>query len=123
MKHLGNLIKNHIEDNKLVKKKVSETVGISASYLSSLFNESTMDCSLYERICNAIGMDPTIAFDGSAGVTKNFSDISAQTIVGPATVSIGETKALQDLLAEKERLIQVLLSASGIKIDTASTLK
>lgn len=50
---------------------------------------------------------------------KNYSDISAQTVLGPATVTIGaEQKTLLDLLAEKERLIQILLAASGIKIGT-----
>jgi len=118
MKHLGKLIKNHIEANKLVKKTVAEDVGISPTYLSTLFNQETMDCLLFEKICNTIGLTPAVAFDVPAPGTKLLSDIKAETIIGPATVTIGETKALQDLLAEKERMIQVLLATSGIKIGT-----
>jgi len=120
MKHLGKLIKNHIEANKLVKKLVAEKVGISPTYLSTLFNEETMDCLLYEKICHAIGMPPALGFDELLPGSKVLSDIKAETVIGPATVTIGETKALQDLLAEKERTIQILMAANGIQIGTKS---
>lgn len=118
MKHLGKLIKNHIEDNKLIKKEVAEKVGVSPTYLSTLFNQNSMDCELYEKICHAIGMSPHVGFDELKQSSKVLSDIHAHTVIGPATVTIGETKALQELLAEKERVIQILLATSGIKIGT-----
>lgn len=120
MKHLGNLIKNHIETNRLVKKTVAEAAGVSPTYLSTLFNQDSMDCKLYEKICHAIGLSPAAGFDDGGNYGKMLSDISANTVIGPATVTIGENKALKELLAEKERMIQVLLSASGIKIGTQS---
>lgn len=119
MKHLGKLLKNHIESNGLKKRDVSSAVGITSNYLSTLFNKESMDCELWEKLCLASGINPAIAFDAPVGVNKNFSDIHAQTVLGPATVTIGtEQKALLDLLAEKERLIQVLIAASGLKIGT-----
>lgn len=118
MKHLGKLIKNHIETNKLVKKVVAEKVGISPTYLSTLFNEESMDCLLFEKICHAIKLHPATGFDEPLPGSKVLSDIKAETVIGPATVTIGETKALQDLLAEKERVIQILLATTGIKIGT-----
>jgi DNA-binding Xre family transcriptional regulator len=120
MKHAGELIKNHIETNKLVKKNVAESVGITPTYLSSLFKEESMDCALLEKICHTIGMNPAVVFDTPGAGAQMLSDIKASTVIGPATVTIGETKALQDLLAEKERLIQVLMATSGIKIGTES---
>ena len=54
MKHAGELIKNHIETNKLVKKNVAESVGITPTYLSSLFKEKSMDCALLEKILSLI---------------------------------------------------------------------
>lgn len=120
MKHAGELIKNHIETNKLVKKNVAESVGITPTYLSSLFKEESMDCALLEKICHTIGMNPAVVFDTHGAGAQMLSDIKASTVIGPATVTIGETKALQDLLAEKERLIQVLMATSGIKIGTES---
>lgn len=120
MKHLGRLIKNHIETNRLVKKTVAERVGVSPTYLSTLFNQETMDCLLFEKICNVIGLPPAVAFDEPTSGAKLLSDTKAKTMIEPATATIGEAKALQDLLAEKERMIQILLATSGIKIGTES---
>ena len=67
----------------------------------------------------ASGINPAVAFDVPLSSSKSYSDIYAQTVLGPATVTIGaEQKTLLDLLAEKERLIQVLMAASGLKIGT-----
>ncbi len=119
MKHLGQLLKKHIETNNLKKRDVSAAAGITSNYLSTLFNKETMDCELWEKLCLATGINPAVAFDVPLSSNKSCSDIYAQTVLGPATVTIGaEQKTLLDLLAEKERLIQVLLAASGLKIGT-----
>ena len=121
MKHLGQLLKKHIEANKLKKRDISDAVGITSNYLSTIFKKETMDCELWEKLCRATGINPALAFDVPETGNKSYSDIYAQTILGPATVTIGaEQKTLLDLLAEKERLIQVLLAASGLKIGTNS---
>lgn len=119
MKHLGQLLKKHIETNNLKKRDVSAAAGITSNYLSTLFNKETMDCELWEKLCLATGINPAVAFDVPLSSNKSYSDIYAQTVLGPATVTIGaEQKTLLDLLAEKERLIQVLLAASGLNIGT-----
>ena len=119
MKHLGQLLKKHIETNNLKKRDVSAAAGITSNYLSTLFNKETMDCELWEKLCLATGINPAVAFEVPLSSNKSYSDIYAQTVLGPATVTIGaEQKPLLDLLAEKERLIQVLLAASGLKIGT-----
>lgn len=121
MKHLGQLLKKHVETNNIKKRDVANAAGISFNYLSTLFNKPSMDCELWEKLCAATGLNPATAFDGPVGGNKSYSDIQAHTVVGPATVMIGaEQKPLLDLLAEKERLIQVLLAASGLKIGTKS---
>lgn len=119
MKHLGQLLKKHIETNNIKKRDVANAAGITYNYLSTLFNKQTMDCLLWEKLCAGSGLNPSAAFDIPVGGNKNYSDIQAHTVVGPATVMIGsEQKSLLDLLAEKERLIQVLLAASGLNIGT-----
>lgn len=119
MKHLGQLLKKHVETNNIKKRDVANAAGISFNYLSTLFNKPSMDCELWEKLCVATGLNPATAFDRPVGGNKSYSDIQAHTVVGPATVMIGaEQKPLLDLLAEKERLIQVLLAASGLKIGT-----
>ena len=119
MKHLGQLLKKHIETNNIKKRDVADAAGITYNYLSTLFNKETMDCALWEKLCAGAGINPAVAFEGFSGGGKNYSDIQANTFVGPATVTIGEDqKVLLDLLAEKERMIQVLLATSGIEIGT-----
>ena len=121
MEHLGQTLKNHIEINHLKKSEIAKSVGISYNYLSTLFNKSTMDCALWEKLCMATGLNPSIAFSTPILGHKNYSDIQAKSFAGPATVTIGsDQKILLDLLAEKERLIKVLLAASGLKIGTES---
>lgn len=124
MKHLGQLLKNHIETNNLKKRDVANAAGITYNYLSTVFNKESLDCGLWEKLCAASGMNPAIAFDIPVLGNKSYSDIQANTVVGPATVMIGaEQKSLLDLLAEKERLIQVLMAASGLKIGTKTEQK
>lgn len=121
MKHLGQLLKKHIETNNLKKRDVADAVGITYNYLSTLFNKESMDCELWEKLCKATGINPATAFDVALVSNKNYSDIQAEAVFGTASVTIGaEQKTLHDLLAEKERLIQVLLAASGLKIGTKS---
>lgn len=121
MKHLGQLLKKHIENNHLKKRDVATAAGITYNYLSTVFNKESIDCALWEKLCIGAGLNPAEAFDVPVGANKNYSDIQAHTLVGPATVMIGsEQKALRDLLAEKERLIQVLLAASGLNVGTKS---
>lgn len=121
MKHLGQLLKKHIETNNIKKRDVSSAAGITSNYLSTLFNKESMDCELWEKLCLASGINPAVAFEVPLSSSKSYSDIYAQTVLGPATVTIGaEQKTLLDLLAEKERLIQVLMAASGLKIGTKS---
>lgn len=121
MKHLGQLLKNHIEANNLKKRDVANAAGITYNYLSTVFNKESLDCKLWEKLCAASGMNPAIAFDIPVAGNKSYSEIQAHTVVGPATVMIGaEQKTLLDLLAEKERLIQVLMAATGLNIGTKS---
>lgn len=121
MKHIGNILKNHIETNHLKKRDIANAVGITYNYLSTIFTKQSIDCALFEKLCVVTGLNPMSVFDGVSGVHKSFSDIHAETVLGAATVAIGtDTKALLDLLAEKERLIQVLMATSGIKIGTIS---
>lgn len=106
MKHLGQLLKNHIETNHLKKRDVAEAAGITYNYLSTVFNKESIDCALWEKLCAASGLNPASVFDIPAISNKNYSDIQAHTVVGPATVMIApEQKTFLDLLSEKERII------------------
>lgn len=123
MKHAGQILKQHIEDNHLKKREIAEQVGISYNYLSTLFNKPTFDADLLERLYIAAGLHPAIVFDVPEQVSKSFSDIMAQTILGNASVQINQNENMRELLAEKERIIaekertiQILMSNTGLSI-------
>ncbi len=123
MKHVGQLLKKHIEDNHLKKGQIAAQAGISYNYLSTIFKQESIDAELLERLFVAAGLHPAIVFDVPEQVSKNFSDIIAQTILGNASVNISQNENLRDLLAEKERIIaekertiQILMANSGLSV-------
>lgn len=105
MKHIGQLLKKHIEDNHLKKGQIAAQAGISYNYLSTIFKQASCDADLLERLYVAAGLHPAIVFDVPEQVSKNFSDIMAQTILGNASVNISQNENLRELLTEKERII------------------
>lgn len=120
MRHIGQLLKKHIEDNHLKKGQIAAQAGISYNYLSTIFKQPSCDADLLERLYVAAGIHPAIVFDVPEQVTKSFSDIMTQTILGNASVQINQNENLRELLAEKERIIaekertiQILLGNTG----------
>jgi hypothetical protein len=110
MKRLGETLKNHIETNHLVKGTVAHDVGISYNYLSTIFNKPSLDMALWEKLCLATGLPPAVAFSDTPIVYKTNSDLNAKSVNGDAQILIGaETAQLKELVAEKERTIQILL--------------
>lgn len=105
MKHIGQLLKKHIEDNHLKKGQIAAQAGISYNYLSTIFKQASCDADLLERLYVAAGLHPGIVFDVPEQVIKTFSDIYAQTMLGNASVQINQNENLRELLAEKERII------------------
>ncbi|MGN0236774.1 MAG: helix-turn-helix domain-containing protein [Lepagella sp.] len=121
MKHIGKILKNHIESHHLVKGQVAKQVGISYNYLSTIFRQPSVDAGLLERLCVAVGLHPSVMFDVPADIENNYQDISAQTILGNAKVEINSSDSLRALISEKERIIaekertiQILMSQAGI---------
>ncbi len=121
MKHVGETLLNHIESNKLKKKDIADNAGITTTYLSTIFHKESIDADLLERLCIAAGMSPMSFFEYPYAVHKEYSDITASTVVGAATVTIGQEKSLRDLLAEKERTIRILMHSLGIKENGTET--
>lgn len=130
MKHVGQILKKHIEDNHLKKGQVAEQAGISYNYLSTIFKQESCDAGLLERLYVAAGLHPGIVFDVPEQVSKSYSDIYAQTHLGNASIQITQNENIRELLAdkeriiadkeriieEKERIIQILLGNTGIAV-------
>jgi DNA-binding Xre family transcriptional regulator len=108
MRHLGQTLKEHIESNHITKTDVASKVGIAPTYLSTIFNKASIDCELWEKLCNACNLSPMEAFTDSYNpvTCKNYS-ASAEKI-----------KALEMLLDEKERTIRILMRQLDIKTAT-----
>lgn len=105
MKHIGQILKKHIETNHLKKGQIASQAGISYNYLSTIFKQASCDADLLERLYVAAGLHPGIVFDVPEQVNKNFSDIYAHTMLGNASIQINQYENLRELLAEKERII------------------
>lgn len=133
MKHAGQVIKDFIERNHIVKRDVAKKVGIKDTYLSQIFNMESIGLEMFEKVCRATGMNPADVFDIPYKSGDYYSDIHAHTTIGDASVRIGQQNAaMQQLLAEKdkliaekdklleekERTIKLLMAAANIKIGT-----
>lgn len=121
MKHIGRVLKKHIESAGLKKNEVAAAAGISHNYLSAVFNKRTIDALLLERLYVAAGLNPGIVFDAQPSSYKNCSDISSLSVFGASTIAIGDTESLlikleekDKLLEEKERTIKILMAQLGM---------
>lgn len=106
MKHIGKILKEHIESHRLVKGEVAKQVGISYNYLSTIFKQPSLDAGLLEKICVAIGLHPSEVFEVPEEIETRYQDIWAKTLLGNAKVEINANENLRALLAEKERIIE-----------------
>lgn len=115
MLHIGNEIKKVIEQNHLVKQDVAEKLGITPTYLTRMFKLEDMRCSSLDRVCKVIGLSAAHIFEQESAV--NVQNVSANSFIGDAKAEVnvtpGEVKTLRELLAEKERTIQILLAQIG----------
>lgn len=113
MKHVGNELKHIVESRQLMKKSIAEQLGFTPTNLSSIFKKPSIDCALLERICSVIQVPPSYFFDEPTYANH----ANATTVIGNAEAVAGatptEVATLRELLAEKERTIQILLSQLG----------
>lgn len=115
MLHIGNEIKKVIEGNHLVKQEVAEKLGVSPTYLARMFNMEDMKCSSLDKVCKVIGLSAAHIFEQESQVSVK--NVSANTVIGDARTEVnvtpGEMATLRELLAEKERTIQILMAQIG----------
>lgn len=117
--NIGSELHRIMEGKKLVKKDIAEKVGMSASQLNGLRENKQIYVSTFVKLCKAIGVPPSHFFeDEDADVKYKTGDISNTSVAGVATVNVGggddSIKNLRELLAEKERTIQILQKLLGV---------
>ena len=115
MLHIGTEIKKRIEENHLVKQEVAAQLGVTPTYLTRMFHLEDMKCSSLDRVCKVIGLSAAHIFEQEGQV--QVQNVSANAFIGNAkaelNVTPGEVASLRELLAEKERTIQILLGKIG----------
>ena len=115
MKKIGPELDRIITERGVIKKNIAERLNITPTYFSRLLKAESMDCQMLENICNIIGISPAIFFNDSQSI--NIGGANATSVLGAATAQVniteGEVNALRELLAEKERTIQILLSGQN----------
>lgn len=100
------------------KSQFATAIGLQhAESLSRIFRSSTVQCEMLEKICRALEVHPSYFFDdGTSGATAQASTVIGNASASASAVSQSEDIAvLRELLAEKERTIQILLGRIGTK--------
>lgn len=121
MKHVGEEIHRIIEAKKLIKKDVAAQAHMTYANLASIKHKSSIDCQLLEDLCKVIGVNPAYFFDDNQK-NNHIGDVNTNIGIGSATVNIsqGEVEMLRQMLAEKERTIQILIKSKGFSAETVA---
>jgi DNA-binding Xre family transcriptional regulator len=117
MKHIGSTVKGIVESRGIKKAQFALDIGFShAESLSRIFRSKSIQCELLEKICRVLDISPSYFFDES---DAPLAIAEASTVIGNAsanaTAQSGDVATLRELLAEKERTIQILLAQIGTK--------
>jgi len=116
MKHIGNTVKCLVESRGIKKARFAQDIGLAhAESLSRIFRSKSVQCDMLEKICRVLDVHPAYFFDDAADLSTAMAQ--ASTFIGNANASAvaqsGELVTLRELLAEKERTIQILLGKIG----------
>ena len=117
MKHIGKTVKELVEAKGIKKLQFAKDIDLAPESLSRFFKHSTIQCELLDKICRILEVSPSFFFDEpDAG---HQATAQASTVIGNASANAvaqsAEAAALRELLAEKERTIQILLGKIGTK--------
>ena len=117
MKHIGNTVKSLIEAKGIKKAQFALDIGLAhAESLSRIFRSKSVQCDMLEKICRVLDVHPAYFFDDAE---SSSATAQASTFFGNANASAvsqsGDIATLRELLAEKERTIQILLGKIGSK--------
>ena len=117
MKHIGNTIKGLVEARGIKKIQFAKEIDLAPESLSRFFKHSSIQCDLLDKICRLLDVSPSYFFDEPDCSSQ--ATAQASTVIGNASANAvaqtAETAALRELLAEKERTIQILLGKIGTK--------
>lgn len=124
MRHLGEEVHRIVELKGLKKKDVADSAGISPQRFQNLREQPSFDALLLDRLCKAIDVPPAYFFSDSLEDGILTGDINNFAGVGDATVNVGgggmSPAGWKMIIAEKERIIRILMKQLGIENDIKS---
>lgn len=109
----GQELKQKILSSNVPFNVIAERLGITAQSLNSCFKGKDVRSNTIERIADALGVKMSFFYpaDGNSAVAAGDSSIAVNNITG--NIEAGDTSALQErvklleqLLAERERIIE-----------------
>ncbi len=108
----GSYLKHKIRETGVTLKEVSDLLGITSQALNSIFNAKDVRSGTIEKVAHVLQVPVSYFYDElnyqSAIATGNESVAAINSNVScPTNVMEERIKALEALLAEKERLIKV----------------
>ena len=112
------LLNRLISESKLGKAQIAKQANISRTTLDNAISGADIKVSTIEILANVLGVSPKIFFEdlhAADSVVKTSGDFSPASFSGDVTVGAADAmlservRHLEELLAEKERLIKVLL--------------
>lgn len=116
MKHFGNQLDEILKKKRIKQKDFAEQIGITAVTMTKWKSLGSIDAAKLENISKVLNVPITCWFDEiQSNQTIVTGNGNAATVFGNATVSQladkdKEIEHLKQLLKEKERTIQILMS-------------
>lgn len=117
MRHFGQTLKLLIKTSRMPLDMIAEGIGVGKGYIYKLQNKPTADTEMVSKICRYFKVSPLAFFDNDLmdfGLPSgDVNEYNNTAVLGHATMNIGMISDIQNLkaiIAEKERLIQILLN-------------
>lgn len=124
MAHFGEIFTELLDSSDLTPEQVAERLNCKKSNIYKLKKKESVDLSMLVKVCRVLNVNPVIFFDSDLlklSIPEHRNVYKNSAVLGKAIMNIGwqdEVRFLKEklaekdkLIAEKERLIQLLLQS------------
>lgn len=114
--HIGDEIKKKFDQSGLTQKEFGNRIGMAQQNVARIFASESIDTKRLVAVSNALNYNFFELYTSNSNNIETHGDMSPVSRDGNISQVIGDAvlvervKALEKLVAEKERLIQVLMA-------------
>lgn len=114
--HIGDEIKKKFDKSGLTQKEFGNRIGMAQQNVARLFASESIDTKRLVAVSNALNYNFFELYTSNSNHIETHGDMSPASQNGDITQTIGDAvlaervKALEKLVAEKERTIQILMN-------------